>query len=182
MSTQTSSPFFRLFVKIEAFIMKNFVPVQKPGPIFKWIFKSSILYFKLGLAGLLKNYFLLITTTGRKTGKIRQTPLEHRYDEVNDRYLILSGWAGKTDWYRNVSANPNIHVQVGNRKFHCHAEPASNEEVALILEETARISPDMLKVWSRWAGEELDGSYQSLQRAAKYCPSFWLKPEQVTTR
>ena len=51
MSTQTSSPFFPLFVKIEAFIMKNFVPVQKPGPIFKWIFKSSILYFKLGLAG-----------------------------------------------------------------------------------------------------------------------------------
>lgn len=97
MSKQTSSPSFRFFLKTEAFIMKNSVPVEKPGPVFKWIFKSSIVYFKLGLGGLLKNYFLLITTTGRKTGKVRQTPLEHRYDESNDRYLIMSGWAGRTD-------------------------------------------------------------------------------------
>jgi deazaflavin-dependent oxidoreductase (nitroreductase family) len=177
MSKQTSSPFFRFFIKTEAFIMNNFVPVEKPGPIFKWIFKSSILYFKLGLGGLLKNYFLLLKTTGRKTGKVRQTPLEHRYDEVNDRYLIMSGWAGRTDWHRNVRANPNVHVQVGNRKFHCRAEPASEVDVVLILEATARISPGMLKVWSRWVGEELNGSRESLQRAAKYCPSFWLRPE-----
>jgi deazaflavin-dependent oxidoreductase (nitroreductase family) len=157
--------------------MKNLVPVEKPGPIFKWIFKSTILFFRLGLAGLLKNYFLLITTTGRKTGKVRQTPLEHRYDEVDDRYLVVSGWRGRTDWFRNVSANPEVHVQVGNRKFHCRAERASDEEVALILEETARISPAMLKMWSRWVGEELDGSRESLLRAAPYCPSFWLKPE-----
>ena len=177
MSSQYSSPTFRTFIKIEGFIMKTFVPVEKPGPIFKWIFKSTILLFKLGLGGLMKDYFLLITTTGRKTGKVRQTPLEHRYDETNDRYLILSGWAGKTDWYRNVKANPNIHVQVGNRKFACLAEPVSEEDVVNVLENTARISPNMLKVWSQWAGEELDGSRESLQRAAKYCPSFWLKPQ-----
>jgi deazaflavin-dependent oxidoreductase (nitroreductase family) len=126
--------------------MKNLVPVEKPGPIFKWIFKSTILFFRLGLAGLLKNYFLLITTTGRKTGKVRQTPLEHRYDEAEDRYLVVSGWAGRTDWFRNVCADPEVHVQVGNRKFHCRAERASDEEVARIVEETARISPAMLKV------------------------------------
>ena len=177
MSSQYSSPAFRSFIKTEGFIMKTFVPVEKPGPIFKWIFKSTILFFKLGLGGLMKDYFLLITTTGRKTGKVRQTPLEHRYDEANDRYLILSGWAGRTDWYRNVKANPDIHVQVGNRKFACHAEAASEADVVKVLEATARISPDMLKVWSRWAGEELDGSPESLQRAAKYCPSFWLKPQ-----
>lgn len=68
-------------------------------------------------------------------------------------------------------------MQVGNRKFYCRAEPAREEEVVLILEETVRISLDILKVWSRWAGEELDGSRESLQRAAKYCLSFWLKPE-----
>ncbi|HNO32410.1 MAG TPA: nitroreductase/quinone reductase family protein, partial [Anaerolineales bacterium] len=79
--------------------------------------------------------------------------------------------------YRNVKANPNIHVQVGNRNFACLAEPASEDDVVNVLENTARISPIMLKVWSRWAGEELDGSRESLRRAAKYCPSFWLKAQ-----
>jgi hypothetical protein len=40
--------------------------VEKPESIFKWIFKSSILYFKLGLAGLLKKLFLTNHHDGKK--------------------------------------------------------------------------------------------------------------------
>ncbi|MBK7448253.1 MAG: hypothetical protein IPJ47_02035 [Anaerolineales bacterium] len=51
--------------------------------------------------------------------------------------MILSGWAGKTDWYRN-GANPNIHVQVGNHKFTAVLNLQATKSW-LILEETARV-------------------------------------------
>lgn len=177
MFRQTQSSAFHSFINVETFIMKYLVPVYKVGPVFKWIFKGTIPMFKLGMGGLVKDYILLLTTTGRKTGRLRQTPLEHRYDEANDRYFIMAGWSGRTDWYRNITANPNVQVQVGNRKFSCTAEPASEADVVHALTETAKINPSMLKVWSRWANEELDGSQESFQRAAAHFPSFWLKAE-----
>lgn len=176
MSVQKDSLYFRIYTNIENFIMK-IVPIYEVGPVFKWVFKGSIPLFKFGMGGLVKDYVLLLTTTGRKTGKLRQTPLEHRYDKANDRYFIMAGWAGRTDWYRNIMADSHVRVQVGNRKFSCKAVPASETEVVEGLEEYIRANPRVLSILSRWADEELDGSRESLLRAAKYFPSFWLKPE-----
>jgi len=178
MPLQKDSIFFRIYTSIENSIMK-IVPVYKVGPVFKWIFKGTIPLFKFGMGSLVKDYVLLLTTTGRKTGKLRQTPLEHRYDKANDRYFIMAGWAGRTDWYRNIMADPHVRVQVGNRIFSCIATPASDNEIVDGLEEYIRANPRMLFILSRWADKELDGSRESLLRTAKYFPSFWLKPEDT---
>ena len=121
-------------------------------------------------------YFLLLTTSGRKSGKPRHTPLEYRYDPSDDSYFIMAGWGGNTDWFRNVTANPNVSAQVGRRKFTCRAERVGDEEVAAKMAETIRINPGSKLLWSRWAGEEVDDSPESLLRAAKHFPSFRLKP------
>lgn len=176
MSNQPLPPFFRLFLKVEEIILTRLVPLKKPGPLFKWIFKAPILHYKLGLGWMVGKYFLLLTTIGRKSGKPRHTPLEYRYDPADDSYFIMAGWGGNTDWFRNVTANPNVSVQVGRRKFTCRAERVSDEDVAEKLAETIRLNPGSIVLWSRWAGEEVDGSPESLLRAAKHFPSFWLKP------
>lgn len=63
----------------------------------------------------------MITTTGRRTGKTRRTPLEfHRIDNV---IHIAAARGEKTDWVRNIRANPNnVKVQVGFRSFHPRVE------------------------------------------------------------
>src|SRR5438552_2134118 len=61
---------------------------------------------------------LLLTTTGRKSGKDFTTPLIYGSD--GDRYMIVASRGGAPthpDWYKNLVANPNIKVQVKGDKF-----------------------------------------------------------------
>jgi|GEM_PF-501072 len=169
----------KIYNWMESFIMDKLVSQDTPGPIFKWIFKIPILQYKLGLGWLTGKYVLLLTTTGRKTGKLRLTPLEYEYDREKDRYRIAAGWGGKTDWYRNIKANPKVHVQVGRREFDAMAEIASDEEVAKFMMHVSNRHPRMEKVWNRWSDKPVDGTFESYLHAAKFFPSVWLKPLPV---
>ncbi|MHA1995940.1 MAG: nitroreductase family deazaflavin-dependent oxidoreductase [Candidatus Hodarchaeales archaeon] len=64
---------------------------------------------------------VMITTVGRKTGKTRRTPLEfHRIEGV---IHITAGRGEKTDWVRNIRANPDkVRVQVGFKSFQAKVE------------------------------------------------------------
>ena len=64
---------------------------------------------------------LMITTIGRKSGKTRRTPLEfHRIDGIAH---ITAGRGEKTDWVRNIRANPDkVQVQIGFRSYHAQVE------------------------------------------------------------
>ncbi len=54
---------------------------------------------------------LLVTTTGRKSGKLRTKPIWFVY--VNDRLYLQSGKNGKTDWYRNLQKTPELKLKIG---------------------------------------------------------------------
>lgn len=72
---------------------------------------------------------LLLTTTGRKTGKRRTTPL--LYGEDDGRYVIVASVGGAPRhpaWYLNLSGNPEATIQVGGRKVKVHAETAPPDE------------------------------------------------------
>lgn len=169
--------FERLLLSAEDIIMTQLVPMDQPGFILKWLFKAPILQYRLGLGWMIGKYVLLLTTTGRKSGKPRQTPLEYRHDLQTDSFIIMAGWGGKTDWCRNVTANPFVQVQAGQRKFTSRAERLSDAEVAAHLMEATRVNPKSAQIWSRWSGEPVSvDDPNSLLRAAKHFPSFRLKP------
>ncbi len=64
---------------------------------------------------------LMITTIGRKTGKKRYTPLE--FHRINDVIHIAAGMGEKSDWVKNIRANPDkVKFQVGFRSFHAEIE------------------------------------------------------------
>ncbi len=172
----TQSPFFRFYMKVEEFILTRLVPFDKPGPFFKWVFKAPILHYRLGLGWMVGKLFLVITTTGRKSGKPRRTPLEYSYVPATDTYVIVGGWRGKTDWFKNVSANPLVEVWVGRRKFKARAERMTDAEVAAWMGQVIRINPGSIPMWSRWGGETVSDSPEVLSRVAKHFPSFQLRP------
>ncbi len=171
--------FERVGAWLEALILDKLVARENPGPVFKWIFKIPILYYKIGFGWLVGWRILLLTTTGRKTGKPRDTPLEYEYDSHSNRYRIAAGWAGKTDWYRNLRACPHVIVQVGRKRFNALAEFASDEEVGRYMMDVSMKHPIMDKVWNRWSDRPLDGSFESYVYAARFFPSVWLKPERA---
>ena len=67
---------------------------------------------------------LLLTTTGRKSGLPRVTPLQ--YEEVDGAYYIGSARGPEADWFKNILANPQVHVQIRERKFDALAEPVTD--------------------------------------------------------
>jgi proline iminopeptidase len=72
---------------------------------------------------------LLLTTTGRRSGEPRTTPLI--YAEDGDRYLIVASKGGAPEhpgWYRNLTKTQNVELQVGNEVFPARARTVSGEE------------------------------------------------------
>jgi deazaflavin-dependent oxidoreductase (nitroreductase family) len=152
------------------------VPMDHPGPVYKWLFKIPVLFYKLGIPPF-GDFILLLTTTGRKSGKLRFTPLEYRR-ETNTRHVIITaGWGGHTDWRCNIRANPRVCVQIGRNKYEALAEPLSDAQVAAWMADTIRINPRSAKMFSRWAGKPVGiDEPESLLDAARFFPSFRLRP------
>jgi deazaflavin-dependent oxidoreductase (nitroreductase family) len=72
---------------------------------------------------------LLLTTTGRRTGEERTTPLI--YQPEGDAYLVVASKGGADEpplWYRNLEANPEVKVQVRGDRFTARARTATPEE------------------------------------------------------
>jgi deazaflavin-dependent oxidoreductase (nitroreductase family) len=72
---------------------------------------------------------LLLTTKGRKTGEPRTSPLI--YENDGDRYVIVASKGGAPEhpgWYRNLSKNPDVELQVMDEVFPAHARTAEGEE------------------------------------------------------
>lgn len=170
----------RIYAWAETLILDRLVGRDSPGPFFKWMFRMPILYYKLGLGWMVGSRFLLLTTKGRKTGRLHHTPLEYIYDRQKDCYRVAAGWGGKTDWYRNLRADPRVSMQVGRRKFEALAEPAPDEEVGRYMMEISQSHPSMDKVWNRWSDRPVDGTFESYVHAAKFFPSVWLRPVEIS--
>src|SRR5690348_10208929 len=72
---------------------------------------------------------LILTTTGRRTGEPRKTPLI--YQEFEGDYLIVASKGGSPEppaWYLNLQANPEVEVQVMGERFKARARTATAEE------------------------------------------------------
>ena len=67
---------------------------------------------------------LLLTVIGRKSGRPHVTPLQ--YEQVDGAYYIASARGPDADWFKNICANPRVHVQVRDREFEASAEPVTD--------------------------------------------------------
>ena len=89
---------------------------------------------------------LLLTTTGRRTGKPRTTPLI--YEKTDGAYVIVASKGGAPDhpgWYENLAREPRVEVQVKGDRFAARARTASGEERARLWELAVRQWPDYEK-------------------------------------
>ncbi len=72
---------------------------------------------------------LLVTTTGRKSGEDRPTPLIFGRD--GDDFLVIASMAGAPthpNWYRNLVAHPAAKIQVRAQHLEVDARTANEDE------------------------------------------------------
>jgi len=72
---------------------------------------------------------LLLTTTGRKSGRAHTTPIVFTRD--GDRLLVYASKGGAPthpDWYLNLVADPRVVVEIGDERYDAVATPLEGEE------------------------------------------------------
>jgi len=86
----------------------------------KNIQKIHRVLYAIGLGPIVGKIVLLLTTTGRKSGKKRVTPLQ--YEKIGEDYYLGAARGLKADWVRNIQSNPQVEVRVGAKGFQGTAE------------------------------------------------------------
>jgi deazaflavin-dependent oxidoreductase (nitroreductase family) len=107
---------------------------RRPYGVYRWLANAPRWFYRLGLGWLLGQRLVQITHRGRKSGLIRRTVLEVlQYDPQTREVLVVSGWEGKTDWYRNIQHEPALEVRIGRVQYRPVQEFLSPEETAQLI-------------------------------------------------
>jgi deazaflavin-dependent oxidoreductase (nitroreductase family) len=103
----------------------------------------------LPLFGMDRNVMLL-TTRGRKSGKLRSIPIG--YFRIGGAIHLFSAWGKGTAWYRNITAHPDeVWIQVGMRKQAVRAKVVEDrEEIQRTLDQFVRESPEDARMLFGW--------------------------------
>jgi len=132
--------------------------------------------YAVGLGPLIGGLVLLLTTTGRRTGKRRVTPLQ--YEEEGGRIYLGAARGQEADWFRNIVANPQVEVRVAARRFAGLAEAITDPApIADFLELRLRRHPRMVGAMLRAEGLSRNPSRGELERAASRLALVVITPQ-----
>jgi len=104
----------------------------RDGQVRRWSQIHHVLYrLTGGLVGrrLVDNDILLLTTTGRNSGRSHTVPL--LYLQEGTTLAVIASYGGRDDhpsWYSNLVAEPAVEIQAGRRRFRARARTANPEE------------------------------------------------------
>jgi F420H(2)-dependent quinone reductase len=108
---------------------------------------------------------LLLTTTGRKTGKARTTPLGHF--EQDGGYVIIASNAGfdhHPEWFLNLKSNSHATIQVGSNRLDVNAEIVGPDKRNQLWAQLIELAPG-------YAGYE--------KKTSRVIPVVMLRPVKV---
>jgi deazaflavin-dependent oxidoreductase (nitroreductase family) len=83
------------------------------------------------IEGMHRDRIVLLTTTGRRTGREYTTPMMFVRD--GDRVLVLASNAGAPkapDWFHNLVATPDVTVELADESYPATATALSGSEYA----------------------------------------------------
>ncbi|HLC05342.1 MAG TPA: nitroreductase family deazaflavin-dependent oxidoreductase [Anaerolineales bacterium] len=118
------------------------IRIPYPKGLLRLGLRAPLLFYRLGLGGLLGKRFLLLEHRGRRSGAIRRTVIEViDLDPQRGSFVVVSAWGTKADWYRNLLAEPAVELAVSTRHFPAVARTVSREEAQIHLRNYATHHP-----------------------------------------
>jgi deazaflavin-dependent oxidoreductase (nitroreductase family) len=98
------------------------------------IYNLPVILFRLGLGWLFCGTCLVVTHRGRRTGRVRRTPLAVvRYDAERQEATVLSVWGERAQWYRNLLDAEALEIWFGRRRYVPEQRFLTPEEVQEVL-------------------------------------------------
>ncbi len=97
----------------------------------------------------------LLEHRGRRTGKVRTTPLVYLRDQ--DRVVVVASQAGRRPhplWFRNIEADPAVTVQIRGERRPMRARTADAEERASLWPRLVELYADY-DSYQSWTDREI---------------------------
>jgi len=150
-----------------------------PGGALRFGLHLPTLLYRARLGWLLGERFLMLTHTGRKSGRQHQTVIEVvQHDKDTDTYYVVSGWGEKSDWYQNTRKTPSVIIQTGGRTFHSKAAFIPKEKAVLLLDAYARDHPIAFRELSGlFLGDQGEPGSDAPKHIAEKMPMVAFHPE-----
>jgi deazaflavin-dependent oxidoreductase (nitroreductase family) len=112
----------------------RFMDTKSSDLVIKWMSKLNTWMYRRnngeGLGGTFQNIpVALLTTTGRKSGEPRVSPLYYHRD--GDTVVVAASKGGSDKhpmWYLNLKADPKVKVQIKSEVLELTARDATEEE------------------------------------------------------
>jgi deazaflavin-dependent oxidoreductase (nitroreductase family) len=90
------------------------------GPLSRWIGRQMIRQHRRKGGKFMGMDVLFLTTTGARTGQLRETPVAWFPDGANAWLIVASraGSASHPGWYHNIAAHPRrVEIEIGDRRL-----------------------------------------------------------------
>jgi len=108
--------------------------------------------YRVGLLPLfgVSRTVMLLTTRGKKSGKLRSTPIG--YFRIGGAIHLFSAWGKGTSWYKNMTAHPgDVWIQVGLNKRRVQAQALEDPaEIQRTVEQFVAESPAQARYLFGW--------------------------------
>jgi deazaflavin-dependent oxidoreductase (nitroreductase family) len=120
---------------------------RRPGRIALVLFRMPLRAYRHGQGCLLGHTFVLLTHSGRKTGKPHSTvAMVLRYEPGSQEVVICSAWGPDTDWFRNIKARPALRVDIGRESFTPEQRFLTEDESFAVVADCLRRHPWRFRV------------------------------------
>lgn len=152
----------------------------KPSLIWRWMrFLNQHIAMKNIRRLPIQRKVLILTTTGRKSGLPRQTPLQ--YEEIDGLIYVASARGTAADWYRNLQKNALVSLQISDRQMQGVAETVTEPaKIADFLQYRLERHPRMIGAIMRLEGLPRRYTRADLEKFAQDKALAVIRPQTYT--
>lgn len=120
---------------------------RSPGRLALFVFRLPLPMYRAGWGWLLGHVFLVLTHAGRRTGQPHDTvAMVLAEDPATEEVVICSVWGPRTDWVRNLRANPALLVRIGRQSYVPQHRFLTDEEAFAVGASFRRRHPVRLRI------------------------------------
>ena len=82
----------------------------------RWLVRAPVWLYRARLGILFGDRLLMLEHLGRRSGRRRYVVLEVVDHPTADRWIVVSGFGDRAQWFRNLRANPQVRVFLRSRQ------------------------------------------------------------------